>query len=801
MRSKNTNKILIDATYPEQTRLAILLGNRLETYDQEITSHKSLKGNIYLAKVTRVEPSLQACFVDYGRERHGFLSLTEIHPDYYRIPTADKKALLEEFYREQEEEKEWQMRSFNNRRKPRYKARGNRGTAPSYQDNFSTDDDGRDDLESSTETPPERPRRASRRSAYQSDNFNRMPADENSIKNFAPIPMNDGRDNDRDDDKNDGRPNQHEDFDLTNRMHEGKQTLPMNDGGDEYTKGDNDNSQHDQNGNRAVQGNVAEKNAEDNEHNGEHADKDRDIDPTNGDKSIPAMMRGRAVRRSKKISDSRNDSNNASDDETTAPMLADDLDFENPNNQPTGAEIDNNEINDGNDLDDDENAEKNGRMHMSHYLKRRRYKIQEVIKKGQIILVQVVKDERGNKGAALTSYLSLAGRYTVLMPNTTKGGGISRKISPQERNRMRDILRTLDIPRGMGIILRTAGADQDMENIKADYDYVRQLWDKIRELTMNSTAPSMIYEEGSLIKKAIRNYNDSNIDEIWIEGKDTYDIAMETMQAISPKEIKKLHFYNPKEHRHKSIFQFYGIEQQIQDIYEPDVMLYSGGMLVINQTEALVAIDVNSGRAIRERNIEETALRTNLEAAEEVARQLRLRDLSGQIVIDFIDMEDNRNIYRVEQAFREHLRKDRARVQVSRIGMFGMLEMTRQRLRPSITETIMQECPHCRGTGKNFKAEYYSLQFLRELFSLVQEKGGGKIIAEVPADLAQDLLSNKRVKLNEIEKDYKVELVFADLPRNSLAPYTISFAKEKATRKTKGHGRKVIDYADIGMDK
>ncbi|MCX8515825.1 MAG: Rne/Rng family ribonuclease, partial [Alphaproteobacteria bacterium] len=417
------------------------------------------------------------------------------------------------------------------------------------------------------------------------------------------------------------------------------------------------------------------------------------------------------------------------------------------------------------------------RSKMSRFVKRRRYKIQEVIKKGQVILVQVVKDERGQKGAAMTSYLSLAGRYCVVMPNATKGGGISRKIGPAERDHLRSVMRSLNMPKGMGLIIRTAGADRSENEIKDDYNYVLHLWDHIRELTVASTAPVMIYEEGSLIKKAILNYNNSSIDEIWIEGHEAYSLAVDTMKSIAPQEVSKIKEYEPSEHKYKSIFHFHDIEYEIQAIYEPYVPLPSGGMLVINQTEALVAIDVNSGKAIKERNIEETALRTNMEAAAEVARQLRLRDLSGQIVIDFIDMEDNRNIYQVERFFREQLRKDRARVQVARIGMFGMLEMTRQRLRPSITETVMQECPHCHGTGRSFRPEYYSLQFLRELFGLVQEKGAGRVVAEVPPELAQDLLAHKKDKLEEIEHTYKVDLVFADLSPKSLEPYIINYSK------------------------
>lgn len=694
--SKQTNKILIDATYPEQTRLAILEANRLENYDQEIADHKTLKGNIYLAKVTRVEPSLQACFVDYGRERHGFLSLTEIHPDYYRIPTADKKILMEDFYREQERERERQLRGDRDGDRRGYRGRRDDRRYPS-------DDEQDFQGQSQDEAPRE----------YSQD--------------FQGEGQEQG---DRRPSRSDYRPPRYRD-DSESPFEGDAQANPSEQG--------------------------------DNQHGASTNQPLTERDPAQGPRDDDMAEDGIAKTRDGM-------KNNEYEDD----QMDDDYQTE-----------------DGEQQDDDEDGDDLDRSKMSRFVKRRRYKIQEVIKKGQVILVQVVKDERGQKGAAMTSYLSLAGRYCVVMPNATKGGGISRKISMTERDHLRNVMRSLEIPQGMGLIIRTAGADRSEDEIKADYNYVLKLWDHIRELTVSSEAPLMIYEEGSLVKKAIRNYNNSNIDEIWIEGVEAFNIAMETMKAIAPEECVKLKKYSPSDHHHKNIFNFYDIEYEIQSIYEPFVPLRSGGMLVINQTEALVAIDVNSGKAIRERNIEETALRTNMEAAAEVARQLRLRDLSGQIVIDFIDMENNRNIYQVERFFREQLRQDRARVQVSRIGMFGMLEMTRQRLRPSITETVMQECPHCHGTGKSFRPEYYSLQFLRELFNLVQEKGAGKVVAEVPSELAKDLLSKKREKLNEIEDVYKVDLEFVDLPAKSMEPYIINYSK--------GGGKKIATKAGKGV--
>ena len=726
--TKSTNKILIDAAYPEQTRLAIVEGNHLENYDQEISNNKTLKGNIYLAKVTRVEPSLQACFVDYGRERHGFLSLTEIHPDYYRIPAADKKILMEDFYQEQTRE-----RSRDDRGGYRGRRGGRRDDDQYFDDQQEHPQDGaqaeqgdgqhdRRDGRDGEERHADRPN--GRRGRRESTAGYRAPRYESDVIETAAAPM--------------------EQMEEDNQLPQDRDDVPRN----------------------GADSDVPRDNPRDNPHDNP---RDNPRDNANGDDAINDNGFENSDRDG--LGDDANDQPRSDNNDN----MDDDYQASDGNGNVDGDS-------DGEDYDDNDGGDMD-RSKMSRLVKRRRYKIQEVIKKGQVILVQVVKDERGQKGAAMTSYLSLAGRYCVVMPNATKGGGISRKISMAERDHLRNVMRSLSVPQGMGLIIRTAGADRSEDEIKADYDYVLKLWDHIREVTVSSEAPLLIYEEGSLVKKAIRNYNNSNIDEIWIEGEEAFNVAMETMKAIAPEETDKLKKYLSRDHKNKSLFNFHNIEYEIQSIYEPFVPLHSGGMLVINQTEALVAIDVNSGKAIRERNIEETALRTNLEAAAEVARQLRLRDLSGQIVIDFIDMENNRNIYQVEKFFRDQLRQDRARVQVARIGMFGMLEMTRQRLRPSITETVMQECPHCHGTGKSFRPEYYSLQFLRELFNLVQEKGAGRVVAEVPTDLAKDLLSTKREKLNEIEEVYKVDLEFVDLPPKSLEPYIINYSKGKSTGK------------------
>ena len=343
---------------------------------------------------------------------------------------------------------------------------------------------------------------------------------------------------------------------------------------------------------------------------------------------------------------------------------------------------------DGDELEEDERQRSRTVRH---------YKIQEVIKRRQIMLVQVSKEERGNKGAALTTYLSLAGRYCVLMPNTGRGGGVSRKItSITDRRRLKDILEDLNIPEGMGVIVRTAGAERSKAEIKRDYEYLLRLWNEIRDLTLRSTAPALIYEEGNLIKRSIRDLYTRDIDEVLVEGEEGYRTAKAFMKMLMPSHAKRVQPYREAQ---IGLFHRFQVENQIDAIHSPIVQLRSGGYVVINQTEALVAIDVNSGRSTRERNIEETAVRTNLEAAEEIARQLRLRDLAGLIVIDFIDMEEHRNQVAVERRLKEALKNDRARIQVGRISPFGLLEMSRQRLRPSLVETAMQPCPHCGGTG------------------------------------------------------------------------------------------------------
>ena len=524
-----TKRMLIDASHPEETRVVVLSGNQVEDFDVEVESRRQLKGNVYLAKVTRVEPSLQAAFVEYGGNRHGFLAFSEIHPDYYQIPVADREALIAE----------------------------------------------------------------------------------------------------------------EEDAQL------------------------------------------AAKEAEE-------ADESH-----NGDVAVEEVGGGEDA------------------------------------------------------IDDAESVRR-------PVVDRRRYKIQEVIKRRQILLIQVVKEERGNKGAALTTYLSLAGRYCVLMPNTARGGGISRKIaSGQDRKRLKSILADLSIPDGMAVIVRTAGDKRTKAEIKRDYEYLIRLWEQIRQKTLESIAPSLIHEEGNLIKRSIRDIYTKDIEEVVIHGEEGYRVAKDFMKLMMPSHAKRV---QPYKEENIPLLQRYQVESQIDSMHYPEVTLKSGGYIVINSTEALVAVDVNSGKSTRERNIEETAYKTNLEAADEVARQLRLRDLAGLIVIDFIDMENNRNQNKVERALKDAMRKDRARIQIGRISPFGLLEMSRQRLRPSLQEIHSEPCPHCVGTGIRRSADTTALQILRVIEEEAMHKRNNEITMHVPTEVALYILNQKRDLLTKIEADFDVKV-------------------------------------------
>ena len=523
-----TKRMLIDATHPEETRVVVLNGDRLEEFDVEVATRKQLKGNIYLAKVVRVEPSLQAAFVDYGGNRHGFLAFNEIHPDYYQIPIADRQALLAE-----------------------------------HDAAEKADEDAR---------------------------------------------LAEGEDGER-----------------------------------------------------------------------------RGIEVVGGDDSEEVEVRR----------------------QLPSP---------------------------------------------------RHYRIQEVIKHRQILLVQVVKEERGNKGAALTTYLSLAGRYCVLMPNTARGGGISRKITnAADRKRLKSILSELDIPMGMGVIVRTAGEERNKAEIKRDYDYLLRLWDSVRELTLKSTAPTLVHEEANLIKRSIRDMYSRDIEEIIVDGDEGCRAAKDFMKLLMPSHGKRV---KPWPGDNSPLFHHYRVESQLDSMHSPRVQLKSGAYVVLNPTEALVSVDVNSGRATRERNIEETALKTNLEAADEIARQLRLRDLAGLVVIDFIDMEIARNQTQVERRLKEAMRRDQARIQLGRISPFGLMELSRQRLRPSLFETSFENCRHCGGSGVRRSTESTALHVLRAIEEEGIRRGGDELTVHVPTTVALYILNQKRAALVDLEKRYETAITF-----------------------------------------
>jgi ribonuclease E len=572
-----TKRMLVDGTHPEETRIVVTNGNKLEEFDFESQSRRQLRGNIYLAKVTRVEPSLQAAFVEYGGNRHGFLAFSEIHPDYYQIPVADREALMRE-------EEEAEDHDDDN---------GHAAAAAP----------GVDAVEGALDDP---------------------------------------------DAQTDGAP--------------------------------------------------TEADAE--------TDPQSTLDADDGDEASHIEQ---------------------------APTSSEPI-------ESIGGSAD--------------VLEENRERRRTHQ-RRHQYKIQEVIKRRQVMLVQVVKEERGNKGAALTTYLSLAGRYSVLMPNTARGGGISRKITnAADRKRLKDIVGDLEVPQGQGIILRTAGASRTKAEVKRDFEYLQRLWESVRTLTLKSTAPCLVYEEGSLIKRTIRDLYSKDIDELWVSGEDAYREAKDFMRMIMPSHAKNVQLYKDDQ----PLFSKYNVEGQLDQMFSPQVTLPSGGYLVINPTEALVSIDVNSGRSTKEHNIEDTALQTNLEAADEVARQLRLRDLAGLIVIDFIDMMENRSNRAVERRLKDALKNDRARIQVGRISHFGLMEMSRQRIRFGVVESSTHKCPTCNGTGLVRSVESVALMVMRNVEDHVLKRPHQSINVRVPVDVALYILNGKRGTLAALEAKHGLSI-------------------------------------------
>ncbi len=602
-------KMLIDATHAEETRVVVVDGNKVEEFDFESENKRQLAGNIYLAKVTRVEPSLQAAFVEYGGNRHGFLAFAEIHPDYYQIPVADREALLAEEAAMAAEDDEEEERP---RRQRRSRSRGKpRAEATAAGDAVETREVG-DDIHGMEVVEPE--------------------------------------------------------GDM--EMSEEEGLSPM----------------------ERVQETLVEEPEE-----------------AAGAEDGEEPRRGRPYRAMDDASD-RDDEIESVAEEDVAEEIA----------RPRKSKL-------------------------------RKYKIQEVIKVRQILLVQVVKEERGNKGAALTTYLSLAGRYCVLMPNTARGGGISRKITNVvDRKKLKEIAGEIDVPKGAGLIIRTAGAQRTKAEIKRDYEYLQRLWEQIRELTLKSIAPAKIYEEGDLIKRSIRDLYGKDIDEVLVEGEAGYRTAKDFMKMIMPSHAKNVKLYAEP----MPLFARYQVESYLAGMFNPTVQLRSGGYIVIGITEALVSIDVNSGRATKKGSIEETALETNLEAAEEIARQLRLRDLAGLIVIDFIDMEERKNNAAVEKRFKDRLKTDRARIQVGRISGFGLLEMSRQRLRPGMLEATTQPCAHCHGTGLVRSDDSLGLTILRQIEEEGTRKRSREVLVKAPVAIVNFLMNQKREHIAQIEARY-----------------------------------------------
>jgi ribonuclease E len=730
------NKMLIDATHPEETRVVVVRGNRVEEFDFETAQRKQLRGNIYLAKVTRVEPSLQAAFIEYGGNRHGFLAFSEIHPDYYQIPVADRQALIEadeRAHREAEEESE--NRSSRGRR-PRHRNSRRRGNGERVQSEV---------VESAGLDPSlaAQPHEGHGHDGHLEDH----PHDHGEGVHPEDGHVHDGE-------------HHHADAEHHNHDH----------------LHDHDHHEHSHDHDHAHD-----------DHDHAHGEHDHVHASDAQAESRPELHAAAAVDLAPDADDEHGDDERAHEEHAHENLAhADDAphaeDGGREHAEHAGAEpvaSDHAELvaapigDEANDDDDDDGEEAEEEVVESvggddvleevperAFRPRRQYKIQEVIKRRQVMLVQVVKEERGNKGAALTTYLSLAGRYAVLMPNTARGGGISRKItSAQDRSRLKEVVQDLDVPEGMGIILRTAGASRTKPEIKRDFEYLIRMWETVRDMTLKSQAPTLVYEEGSLIKRSLRDLYNKEIDEIQVAGEAGYQEARDFMKMLMPSNVRAVKQYRDGQ----PLFSRMGVESQLDAMFSPTVQLRSGGYIVINQTEALVSIDVNSGRSTREHHIEDTALKTNLEAAEEVARQLRLRDLAGLIVIDFIDMDEKRNNRAVERKLSDCLRQDRARIQVGRISHFGLLEMSRQRIRASVLESSTEPCSQCGGSGHVRSVSSVALQLLRGLEEILMKGATHNLVVRTRTDVALYVLNHKRGHLRDLENSFKVTLsVIAD---------------------------------------
>ncbi|NOD63423.1 MULTISPECIES: ribonuclease E/G [unclassified Ruegeria] len=679
-------KMLIDATHAEETRVVVVDGNKVEEFDFESENKRQLAGNIYLAKVTRVEPSLQAAFVDYGGNRHGFLAFSEIHPDYYQIPVADREALMEE---ERAYAEAMKARDEAEEAKPKKRRSRSRSKAADVKS-----DDPVETMEVSTEpTGMETIDLADGEDAE-------VPEGTSPMEIVAETPV-----------------EEPEDSDATSA-----ETASDNAAEESVSEVEDTSASPEEAGDE-----TGEVSKDAGEASSDETEVSAEADSASADEAV------------------------ASDDVETSGEAAADADGdqgaddEDAEGKSADASSKDDSIESVADEDDSED------IRPPRKPRPRRYKIQEVIKVRQVLLVQVVKEERGNKGAALTTYLSLAGRYCVLMPNTARGGGISRKITnAADRKKLKEIAADIDVPTGAGLIIRTAGAKRTKSEIKRDYEYLQRLWEQIRALTLESIAPAKIYEEGDLIKRSIRDLYNRDIDEVLVEGEGGYRIAKDFMKMIMPSHAKNVKRYEDA----LPLFARYQVESYLAGMFNPTVQLKSGGYIVIGVTEALVAIDVNSGRATKEGSIEETALKTNLEAAEEVARQLRLRDLAGLIVIDFIDMDERKNNAAVEKRLKDKLKTDRARIQVGRISGFGLLEMSRQRLRPGMIEATTQPCPACHGTGLIRSDDNMALSILRQIEEEGTRRRSREVLVRCPVSIANFLMNQKREHIAQIEARY-----------------------------------------------
>ncbi|OSI66942.1 ribonuclease E/G [Bradyrhizobium canariense] len=731
------NKMLIDATHPEETRVVVVRGNRVEEFDFETAQRKQLRGNIYLAKVTRVEPSLQAAFVEYGGNRHGFLAFSEIHPDYYQIPVADRQALIEaeeQAHREAEEESENRSQG---RRRSRHRNSRRRSHGERVRSEVVEGDPAARQVQG--EALPEG-------ASHEGEHLHA-------------------------DAEHHGEHEGHDHHGHEAHDHEG------HDHDDHHHAHGDDHHAHDHH---------------DHDHHGEHDHHDHDhADETPAPVAAigaePAVATEAVAEPEEFASDAH--AHDLAEAVTSATEPADAVyaageSAQAPHHDSEATAEDDDEDEDDEEAEEDVVESVGGDDVLEEvpertFRPRRQYKIQEVIKRRQVMLVQVVKEERGNKGAALTTYLSLAGRYAVLMPNTARGGGISRKItSAQDRSRLKEVVQDLDVPEGMGIILRTAGAARTKPEIKRDFEYLIRMWETVRDMTLKSQAPTLVYEEGSLIKRSLRDLYNKEIDEIQVAGDAGYREARDFMKMLMPANVSAVRQYRDGQ----PLFSRMGVESQLDAMFSPTVQLRSGGYIVINQTEALVSIDVNSGRSTREHHIEDTALKTNLEASEEVARQLRLRDLAGLIVIDFIDMDEKRNNRAVERKLSDCLRQDRARIQVGRISHFGLLEMSRQRIRASVLESSTDPCTHCGGTGHVRSVSSVALQLLRGLEEILMKGATHNLVVRTRTDVALYVLNHKRGHLRDLENGFKVTLsVIADPSVSGPQAYVIDRGEQVHT--------------------